>query len=387
MNKEIYLDNAATTKPYDEVVETICEALKFNYGNPSSLHNKGVLAEKAIKNSRKIIADSLSVSLNEIIFTSGGTEANNLAIIGTINANKKNGNHIITSKIEHASVLNTFKHLQEQGFDVSYIDVDKKGVIDTEQLKKEIRQDTILVSIMHINNETGVIQPINLVGEIIKQSKSNSLFHVDAVQSYGKTKFFPKECGIDLLSISSHKIHGPKGVGGIYIRKGVKVLPNSFGGSHEGGIRSGTENLPGITGFAKAVEISFENLDKVVPVIKDLKNRLMEKIQSDIDEVVINSGLGDLGAPHILNVSFRGVKSEVVLHSLESEGIYVSSGSACSSKKTSPSHVLTAMGVERDIIEGAVRFSLSSFNSRQDIDICVEKLDTIIKKLRKFKRR
>ncbi len=387
MTKEIYLDNAATTKPYKEVVDIMTEVLNNNYGNPSSLHTKGLEAERAVKSSRRIIADSLKVNLNEIIFTSGGTEANNLGIIGFVNANKKKGNHLITSKIEHPSVLNTFKHLEEVGYKVSYIDVDSKGILNIEQLQSEINDNTILLSIMHVNNEVGTIQPIDEIKKIIDCKNSNISFHVDAVQSYGKVDFSPMEYDIDLLSLSSHKIHGPKGIGALYVKKGTKLRANSFGGAHESGLRSGTENVPGIIGLGKAVEVTFENFNHSISNIRYLKERLACGIKSLIDDITINCQLEDLSSPHILNVSFKGIKSEVLLHSLEAEGIFVSTGSACASKKSSPSHVLTAIGLDRASVEGAVRFSLSSFNNEQDIDICIEKLDTIVNTLRKFKRR
>ncbi|MBZ4647616.1 MAG: cysteine desulfurase [Petroclostridium sp.] len=387
MQKEIYLDNSATTKPYIEVVDAMVETLTDNYGNPSSLHIKGINAERAIKKSREIIARALDVKSSELFFTSGGTESNNIAIRGIAAANKKRGNHLITSVIEHPSVLNTFKYLEEEGFRVSYIQVDKNGIIDLGQLEKAICNDTILVSIMHVNNEVGTIQPIKEVRDILDLKQSKAIFHVDAIQSFGKISFTPKQFGIDLLSVSAHKIHGPKGVGALFIKKGVLIKPIVYGGNQELNMRSGTENVPGIIGFGKSVELTFQNLNNAISTMNELKETLKKKIIEKIDKIIINGQVAGKNAPHILNVSFPGIRAEVLLHALEDKGIFVSTGSACSSNKPSPSHVLTAMGVERECIEGAIRFSVSAFNTLEDIEYCVEQLSTIIQQLRKYTRR
>ncbi len=387
MDREIYLDNSATTKPYPEVIESMVEMLDDNYGNPSSLHKKGIQAEKAVKTARDIIAKTLDVKSNEIYFTSGGTEANNIAIRGYAKANSKKGNHLITSKIEHPSVLNTFEFLEREGYRVSYINVDSNGVVDIEQLKKEICEDTIFISVMHVNNEVGSVAPIQEIRRLMDLKQSQAILHVDAIQSFGKLLFTPERFGIDLLSISAHKLHGPKGVGALYIKKGIPIEPIMFGGSQELNMRSGTENVPGILGFGKAVEITFASIENHLLKINKLKEKLREEIEKSIDDVVINGQVEGKNAPHILNVSFKGLKSEVLLHALEAKGIYVSSGSACSSNKPAPSHVLTAMGVDKHCIEGAIRFSFSAANTEVEISDCVQELATIVKQLRRFRRR
>ncbi len=387
MNREVYLDNSATTKPYPEVVEGMVEMLVNHYGNPSSLHMKGIEAENAIKKARESIAKALDVKSGEIFFASGGTEANNMAIRGCALANKKRGNHLVTSTIEHPSVLNTFKFLEQEGYRVSYIGVDRYGRVNLKQLENEISDQTILVSMMYVNNEVGTIQPLQEIRNIIDSKKSKALYHVDAIQSFGKILFTPAQYGIDLLSLSAHKLHGPKGAGALYVRKGVRIHPIVFGGSQEFDMRSGTENVAGIVGFGKAAEITFDNFNHGVSVMDENKKYLEEKIKETMDHVVINGRCDGQNAPHILNVSFLGIKAEVLLHALEAKGIFVSTGSACSSNKPSPSHVLAAMGIEKPRIESAVRFSFSSFNTKEDVDYCVEQLAAIIKQLRKYVRR
>ncbi|MGE4283820.1 MAG: cysteine desulfurase family protein [Clostridia bacterium] len=387
MHKEVYLDNSATTKPYPEVVEAMVEMLTNNYGNPSSLHIKGINAERTIKKARENIAKALDAKNNEVYFTSGGTESNNIAVRGVAAANKKRGNHLITSVIEHPSILNTFKHMEEEGFRVSYIQVDKNGMIDMKQLEQEISNDTILVSIMHVNNEVGTVQPLKEIRQMLDLQKSQAVFHVDAIQSFGKVAFVPEELGIDLLSISGHKLHGPKGIGALYIKKGLLLKPIVYGGSQETGIRSGTENVPGIIGFGKAVELSFTNLRSQISVMNNLKDKLKDLIIKNVDDTIVNGHCDKGGAPHILNISFPGIKAEVLLHALEDKGIFVSTGSACSSNKPSPSHVLSAMGLKREDIGGAVRFSVSAVNTMEEIEYCAEQLSTIVKQLRKYVRR
>lgn len=381
---QIYLDNSATTKPYKEVVEKMIFALENDYANPSSLHKKGLEVEKNIKKIREDIARTLGVKEKEIYFTSGGTESNNSIIRGVLDKRK---NHIITTKIEHPSVLDTIKTLEKEGIEVTYLDVDSEGKIDIDSLKSSIKENTILVSIMHVNNEVGSIQPISEIGKYLKTLKEKVYFHVDAVQSFGKINFKPSKYNIDFMSVSGHKIHGPKGIGFMYIKENSKVKPLFTGGGQEFGFRSGTENIPGIYGLGEAIRITNENLDKNIQKIDSLKNLLKSEILNNIENVKINSP--EDGVCHILNVSFLGVKGEVLLHYLEQKDIYVSTGSACSSKKKG-SHVLNAMNLSKDEIEGTIRFSLSCFNTEEEIletveilKSSVEDLKFIIKKGRK----
>lgn len=378
---EVYLDNSATTKPYAEVVEEMTHTLNNIYGNPSSLHSLGKKAEDALKGARQTIASTLCASDKEITFTSGGTESDNLAIIGAALSYRRSGNKLITQKTEHMAVLEAFKYLEAQGFEVYYADVDKDGRVDAQDIIAHIDDKTILVSIMHVNNETGAVMPIDEIGREIDHSRC--LFHVDAVQSYGKIPINPSKSGIDLLSVSSHKIHGPNGVGALYVRNDVRLEPIIHGGRQESGLRSGTENLAGICGFAKAAEIKFKNMDEAREHISCLKLRLCKTLTEEIDNVTVNSPKGSMYA--ILNVSFPGLKSEVLLHILESKGIYVSTGSACNSKKKL-NYVLKAMGIKDNVIDGAIRFSLSEFNTAEEIDYVSEVLIKEVPLLRKIMR-
>lgn len=361
---EIYLDNSATTKPYKEVVEKMVYALSTDYANPSSLHRKGIEVEKNIKSIRQDIARSISAKDKEIYFTSGGTESNNTIIRGVANLYKKRKNHIISTKIEHPSVLDTLKDLESEGFEVTYLDVNEKGIIDIEEFKKSLKQTTSLVTMMHVNNEIGAIQPIQEIGKHLKTLNDKVYLHVDAVQSYGKINFKPSRYNIDFMSVSGHKLHGPKGIGFMYIKENNRLKPLLTGGGQEIGIRSGTENVPGIYGLGEAIKITNKDLDKNIEKISNLKNMLKEGLLDSIDDIKINSS--DNGVCHILNVSFRGIKGEVLLHYLEQKGIYVSTGSACSSKKKG-SHVLNAIKLNPDEIEGAIRFSLSDMNNEEEI--------------------
>ena len=361
---EIYLDNSATTKPYKEVVERMVYALSTDYANPSSLHKKGIEVEKNIKEIRRNIARTLGAKDKEIYFTSGGTESNNAIIRGVVSLNKKRKNHIISTVIEHPSVLNTLKDLEEEGFEVTYLNVDKYGKIDIEELKQSIKPTTCLVSIMHVNNEVGSIQPIQEIGKYLKNLNDKVYFHVDAVQSYSKINFKPSRYNIDFMSVSGHKLHGPKGIGFMYIKENNRIKPMLTGGGQEIGIRSGTENTPGIYGLGEAINIINQNLDEKIDKIANLKNMLKDEIVKNIDDIKINSQ--DDGVCHILNISFRGIKGEVLLHYLEQKKVYISTGSACSSKKKG-SHVLNAMGLTPDEIEGAIRFSLSDLNTEEEV--------------------
>lgn len=381
---EVYLDNAATTRPKDEVIESITTALSNLYANPSSLHKKGLEVEKELRDCRKIVAKGLGCNEKEVIFTSGGTESNSLGINGVIGANRRIGNHVITTKTEHKSVLNSFDKLKNNGFDVTFLDVDELGFVSLEQLERELRPDTILVSIMQANNETGTIQPINNIAKIIKKINKKTLFHVDGIQGFGKIKFNVKESEIDTYSISGHKIHGPKGVGALYVKSGVKIQPFLLGGSQENNLRAGTENVPGIIGLTKAVSLnSIEQIEEM----KRLKSYMIDLLKENVSDIHFNNADDDRFTPHIINVSFRGVRSEIMLHSLEQDGIFVSSGSACTSRKKDFSHVLKAMGLKYDLIDSAIRISISYNNTQEEIDYAVDRIKHHINDLRKIIKR
>lgn len=376
----IYLDNSATTKTYKEVNEVIIRTLEENFGNPSSKHKLGITSEKAINKARESIYDFINKEKRsfEIVFTSGGTEANNMAIFSSAKKMRKRGKTIITSKVEHPSVLEPMKALEKEGFDVIYLDVDKKGCIDLEEYKKHISDDVILISIMTANNEVGTIMPID---EMYKIKPKDAIFHTDAVQAFGKIQL-PKA---DIITASAHKIHGPKGVGFICMDRSLSLNPFILGGGQEKKFRSGTENTIGITGFGEAVRVNKETYSS--KEIAKVKDYLKEGIQSNISDIRINSMEECLG--NILNVSFLGVKSEVILHRLEDEDIFVSSGSACSSNKKGRSHVLVAMGLTDEETDGSIRFSLNQFNTIEEMDVVVEKLKTAIDSFRllsKFRR-
>ncbi len=383
--REVYLDNSATTRVSDSASKAVFNVMTNFYGNPSSLHGKGIQAEKIIKGSRQTIAECLGVLPSELYFTSGGTESNNLAIKGSAYSMKRKGMHIITTKVEHPSVINVCERLKDQGFEVTYLDVDSDGVLKLEDLKSALTSKTILVSIMAVNNEVGSIQPIQEAAKIIKEN-SNSLFHVDAVQAFGKIPLVPGLKDIDLLSISGHKIYGPKGIGVIFIREKTRISSLFDGGGQEKDIRPGTENVPGIAGLEVAAKEAFKNLDKWHDTMLGLKNCLKDGILEEIPDTVLNSpSFG--GAPHILNISFLGTKGEILLHALEEHGIYVSTGSACSSHKKEQSHVLLAMGKGPEEIQGAIRFSLSPFLTIEDIEYTIDVLKKEVKTIRKFVRR
>lgn len=378
---EVYLDNSATTKPYDEAAKVVYDTMMNNYGNPSSLHRMGKAAEDLLTKSREVIASTVYCTPDEVYFTSGGTESDNLAIIGYAMANRRRGNKIITQRTEHKAVLEAFDYLENQGFVVCRLGVNSDGLIDLDELKAEINDDTILVSIMAVNNETGAIMPTEEISQLIDHSKC--AFHVDAVQAYGKMKINVKRLGIDMLTMSAHKIHGPNGVGALYIRKGVRVQPIVMGGQQERTIRSGTENLAGIAGFAKAAELKFASMDKTEKGVAALKERLVSNLKK-IPGVVVNSPDDSLYC--LANISFVGVRSEVLLHVLESKGIYVSTGSACNSRKNKFSYVLAEMNLGAQRIDSAVRFSLSEFNTEDEIEYTVEVLSKEVPLLQKIMR-
>ena len=353
---EVYLDNSATTRCLPEVASLMTHIMCEDYGNPSSMHRKGVESEKYVRYAKEVIARCMKVQEKEILFTSGGTESDNIALIGGAYANCRAGRHIITTRIEHPAVLQTCAALEEQGFVVTYLPVDANGVIRLADLEKAMTKNTILVSIMHTNNEVGAVQPIEQAGELIKHMNPNTLFHVDAVQGFGKFRIYPKRMHIDLLSVSAHKIHGPKGVGFLYINEKAKVRPIIFGGGQQRGMRSGTENVPGIAGMAKAVE-------------------------------EINGPVGREGAPHVVSVSIQGIRSEVMLHALEDKGIYVSAGSACSSNKPSVSATLKAIGVEKQYLDSTLRFSFSLYTTEAEIDYTIKCMSELIPMLRHYTRK
>jgi cysteine desulfurase len=379
MDREIYLDNSATTRPYDEVIEYMSEINRNIYGNPSSLHTKGIEAERLVKTARDRIAICLEADMKEIYFTSGGTESNNLAIKGYIDANPRKGRSIITTKVEHPSVMEVFKHLENTGYKVDYIDVDQQGKINLKQLEDKINETTSFISIMLVNNETGAIQPIEEIAAIKNNRNNQAVLHVDAVQAFGKLNVLPKKSGIDLLSVSSHKIHGPKGVGALYASKAIRLKPVLFGGGQESTLRSGTENVPGIAGFGLAAEMTYRQLDEGRKKAVNLKTGFLEKLKDCSFEYRVLSSMES--SPFILNISFGGLRSEVLLHHLEERNIFVSTGSACSSRKNKKSHVLAAMGLPANIIDGALRFSFSIFNHPEDIADTINALNDIVPRI------
>ena len=451
---EIYLDNSATTKVYGDVAELVARTMLEDYGNPSSMHHKGVVAEKYEREAAEKIAKTLKAKPKEILFTSGGTESDNTAIIGGAMAHKREGNHLITTGIEHPAVLNSMKYLEDQGFEVTYLSVDESGRINLEELKNAIREDTILVSIMAVNNEIGSVQPLEEAGKIIHAANPKILFHVDAVQGYGKLGLIPKQLGIDLMSVSGHKIHGPKGIGFLYIRDGVRILPISYGGGQQNGLRSATLNVPGITGLGRAAEEIYSDFAEKSAKLYDLKKRLIKGLCTELENIRINGvtldteenfareDIGDAQkaddsgcankdqtgtikeknvtdsssnkheastaltsetvastsdealteaisktAPHIISVSVKGVRAEVLLHALEDKEIYVSAGSACSSNHPSISATLKAIDLPKEFWDSTVRISLSEFTTEEEIDNTVKAFAEIVPMLRQFSRR
>lgn len=381
---DAYLDNSATTKVYDSVKNVMVKVMLEDYGNPSSMHMKGLEAENYVKEAIKIIAKSLKATEKEIIFTSGGTESNNMALIGTAMANKRRGNHIITTKIEHASVSNTVKYLEEEGFRISYLPVDNNGIVDLEALKKELCEDTILVSTMYVNNEIGAVEPVEEIGKIIKDYNKDIVYHVDAIQAYGKYNIVPKKANIDLMSVSSHKIHGPKGVGFIYIKEKTKIKPIILGGGQQKGMRSGTDNVPGIAGMAQAVKEIYTDFDKKIDKMYELREAFIDGVKK-IDGIVVNGKEDRTNAPHIVSVSFAGIRSEVLLHALEDKNVYVSAGSACSSNKPAISETLKSIGVDNSLLDSTVRFSFSTMTTIDEIEYALSVLEQIVPLLRRYR--
>ncbi|WP_072523687.1 cysteine desulfurase family protein [Clostridium sp. Marseille-P3244] len=383
---EVYLDNSATTMCYPEVGEMVYKVMCQDYGNPSSMHHKGIVAEHYIRDAKEAISRIMKVNAKEIFFTSGGTESDNLALMGCARANRRGGNHLITSSIEHPAVLNTMRHLEEEGFRVTYLPVDAKGKIKLDALREALCPETILVSVMYVNNEVGTVQPVREAAEIVKQYKPSIVFHTDAVQGFGKYRIYPKRMGVDLLSASGHKIHGPKGIGFLYIDSKVKIQPIVFGGEQQKNIRSGTENVPGIAGMGLASEMIYHDLDIKTALMRELKDYFLEGI-AGIEDTTVHGYTDEGSAPHIISVGVAGIRSEVLLHALEDKGIYVSSGSACSSNHPSVSGVLKGIGAPKEYLDATVRFSMSEFTTKEEIDYTLETLYNCIPALRKFTRR
>ena len=382
---QAYLDNSATTVCEPGVVEKVVQMMSITYGNPSAMHHKGFEAENYVKEAKDIIAKTLKVQEKEIIFTSGGTESNNLAIMGCAAANHRMGRHLITTKIEHPSVGNVMKHMEEEGYEVTYLPVDENGIVRLDQLKEALRPDTMLVSVMHVNNEIGAVQPIEEISKIIKANNKATLFHVDAIQGYGKYRIYPKKMGIDLLSVSGHKIHGPKGVGFLYCDSKVKIKPIIFGGGQQKDLRSGTENVPGIAGLAEAAKEIYTDFEAKIEHLYEVKAYFVEKV-SELEGVKINGLSGKESAPHVVSVSFPGIRSEVLLHSLEDREVYASAGSACSSNKPAVSATLKAINVPKEHLDSTLRFSFSVHTTIEEIDYCIEVLKGLLPMLRRYAR-
>ena len=383
---EIYLDNSATTRTDQEVIRLMSRIMDEDYGNPSSMHNKGFQAEQYIRSAKETFCGILKCAKEEIFFTSGGSESNNWALFQTAAANARSGKHILASPIEHPSVSVPLKMLAEDGFEVEYLHVDANGHVDPQEAADKVREDTILVSVMTVNNETGALQDIAAIGSAVKEKNSRTLFHTDAVQAFGKYRIIPKKAHVDLLSVSAHKLHGPKGIGLLYVGKGVKIRPFVYGGGQQNDMRSGTENVPGIAGFARAAELAYAALDEETAGMRELKELLINGL-SGIPGCVIHGCTDQTAAPHILNVSFPGIRSEVMLHTLEERGICVSAGSACSVHKKEKSPTLSAMGVRSAELDSAIRFSLSKYNTEDEIVFTINTLKEQIPVLSRFVRR
>ncbi|MBQ5425975.1 MAG: cysteine desulfurase [Pseudobutyrivibrio sp.] len=379
----IYFDNSATTRCSDGAMKIMQECLQENFGNPSSLHKMGYRGKDYLKESREIIAGILKCQPKEIYFTSGGTEGNNLAIRGAAEAKKRLGKHIITTKIEHASVLNPVKALEKEGFEVTYLGTDEYGVVSLDELKAALREDTILVSMMMVNNEIGSLQPVAEACKIVKKANPDIIFHTDCIQAFGKMTIIPKKLGIDILTVSGHKIHGPKGSGFIYIKDKVRVVPQILGGGHESGMRSGTENVPAIAALGVAAKEAYDNLDNNREHLYALKARLIEGIET-IEGVQVNGHTGEDSAPQIVSVSIKGnrTRAQVMLNALQDGyDIFVSAGSACSSNKPAISETLKSIGLEKDLLERTIRFSFCPENTFEEVDAAIAALKDLVPKM------
>ncbi len=402
---EIYLDNASTTVCLPEVADEVRDILCGNYGNPSSAHHRGVEAEKKLKEASAKLSALMRCKPEELIYTSGGTESDNMALLGAARAKKRSGNHLITTVIEHPAVLRTMEQLESEGFDVTYLPVDKDGIVRMDALEEAISGDTILVSIMHTNNEIGSVQPIEAIGSMLKRKYPQILFHVDAVQAFGKQIIRPAELGVDLMSASAHKFHGPKGVGFLYVSGKVKLLPLIYGGGQQKGLRSGTENVPGIAGMATAADMLLSGVKEERERLFALKSAFVGGLLK-LENVRINgipgvktaeesfaAGSEEFEAalrqtsPALVSAAFAGVRAEVLLHALEEEGIYVSAGSACATHKPEPSRTLQAIGLGKELLEGTIRFSFSLFTKKEELERTLEVLEKVLPELRKYKGR
>ena len=391
---EVYLDNAATTRVYREVADFAVKLMCEDYGNPSSLHMKGLQAERYVKDAAAKLAKIMKVDAGEIIFTSGGTESSNMALIGGAMAGKRAGNHIITTRIEHPSVYNPVIFLENMGFEVTWTPVDEHGRVRLDALKAAIRPDTILVSVMAVNNEIGTIEPLEDIARIIHEANEKTLIHVDGVQAFGKIQFYPKKLGIDMLSVSGHKFHAPKGTGFLWVRNGVRVNPLMLGGGQQKDRRSGTDNVPGWAALGMAAEMEYTDFESKIDRLYGLRDYFIDQV-SRIDDVHINGGLKRgsfslqedpeaVAAPHIVSVSFANVRAEVLLHALEERGIYVSSGSACSSNHPAISGTLKAIGAGKPYLDATIRFSFSFETTKEEIDICISALQELVPMLRRY---
>lgn len=389
----IYLDNSATTRPFNEVRDIMNKVMDIDFGNPSSMHNLGVASENYIKKSKEQIAKTLKCKESEILFTSGGTESDNMAIIGGCYANARIGKHIITTSIEHPAILETCAFMEKQGYEVTYLPVGKDGRVRIEDLQSALRKDTVLVSVMHVNNEIGSTMPLEEIGKVVKANNPATLFHVDSVQGYGKYRINPKKLQIDLMSVSGHKIHGPKGIGVLYIAEKTKISPIIFGGGQQKAMRSGTENVPGIAGIGLAAEMLYKDFDEKIEKLYEIKEYFVSELLK-IENVSVNGLIGDDAdiesikktAPHIISASIKGIRAEVMLHTLEDRGIYVSSGSACATNKPSISATLKSIGLQSDLLDSTIRFSMSVETTREDIEETLSVLNEVIPQLRKYSR-
>lgn len=381
-----YLDNSATTRAYDEVAQLVARIMTEEYGNASSVHHMGTISGNRLYSARETIADTLKVDPAEIVFTSGGTESDNTAIIGAARANAWRGKHIITTSIEHPAVLESCQELVKEGFEITYLPVDENGVVRLDDLKNAIREDTILVSMMFVNNEIGAVEPIADAGKLIKSINDQIVFHVDAVQAYGKFRIRPRSMNIDLLAVSAHKIHGPKGVGFLYIKKGTKITPICYGGGQQKGMRSGTENVPGIAGMALAAQMCYDNFDEKMSALYELKKYLMDSLTERISDIRLNGPECEKGAPHIVSVSIKGLAAETILNMLSSKEIYVSAGSACTSNNPHVSDTLKSIGLDKSLLESTIRISMSTQTTKEEIDYLLDVLSSQVETMRKFYR-
>ncbi len=384
-DREIYLDNSATTRVFPEVAERMNRIFLEEYGNPSSMHHKGVEAERELREARETLARILKVKEKNLLFTSCGTESDNLAIIGAARAASRRGKHLITTPIEHPAVLETMKYLESEGFEITYLSVDQDGLVSPETVAEAVREDTILVSVMHTNNEIGALEPIAEIGEAIKAKNPQTLFHVDAVQGFGKARIYPKRMHIDLLAASGHKIHGPKGVGLLYVGDNVRIRNIIYGGGQQGGMRSGTENVSGIAGMALAAKLLYENFDEDQQKLRAMKDAFVQRVTA-IEGVHVNGRTGEDSAAHIISLSVEGVRAEVLLHALEDKGIYVSSGSACASNRPHISETLQAIGTPQAYLDSTIRLSTSVMNTMEDMETAAKALEELLPMLRKYTR-